>query len=299
MIKRTIRKLLKGTEKAYWRQLVKHSPQLYIERRYAKLFGKEIDLSNPTTFAEKIQWLKCNDRDPRIVRYADKYLVREFVGETIGKEYLVPMLFVWDSAEDLRYEALPEQFVLKPNNSSGRVLICKDKSKLNKEMLFKKIKQWEKENLTQITGEWVYEQIPYKLICEEFLEEDIIDYKMYFAGGEFLCTQAIAGRSEGQKRFGYFDARWNLLDIKRKGVEKIENPPEKPERYDEMLQIAEKLARGFTFIRVDLYSVGERIYFGELSFYPNNGFVRYETEEMDNFFASKIILPINKDKVKG
>lgn len=292
MIKAIIRDFVFAVRDAYWRALLRYSPILYIRHRYARLFGKEIDLDNPTTFAEKIQWLKCNDRDERIVKYADKYLVREFVRETIGEEYLVPMLFACDHAMDVRYEALPNRFVLKPNNSSGRVLICKDKTKLKEKEVFKTLKRWEKENLTKITGEWVYERIPYKLICEEFLEDEIVDYKLYFAGGEFICTQVIAGRSKGWRQFGYFDAEWKLLDIKRTGVNKLSEPLKKPERYEEMLEIATKLAQGFIFIRVDLYSVGEQIYFGELSFYPNNGFVRYETEEMDRFFSSKINLPI-------
>ena len=291
MMKTMLRDIVRQIRMTYRQAQVKRSPIMFIRRQYKKLFGTEIDLENPTTFAEKIQWLKCYDRDPRIVRYADKYLVREFIRETIGEEYLVPLLFAYDRTENMRYEELPERFVLKPNNSSGRVLICKDKARLDKQEVYRTLKRWEKENLTNLTGEWVYEKIPYKLLCEEFLEDDIVDYKFYFADGEFICTQAIAGRAEKKKKFGYFDADWRLLDIKRKGVDKLEEPLEKPEKYEEMLGLATKLAQGFTFIRVDLYSVGSRIFFGELSFYPNNGFVRYETEEMDRFFATKIKLP--------
>ena len=146
--------------------------------------------------------------------------------------------------------------------------------------------------MTKMTGEWVYEKIPYKLICEEFLEDGITDYKMYFADGKFICTQVIAGRSAGHKQLGYFDENWNLLNIKRYGLDKLQQPIEKPKRYEEMLEIATKLARDFIFIRVDLYYVNDKVYFGELSFYPNNGFVRYETEEMDKFFASRVHLPV-------
>lgn len=290
-MKMLIKKWITTIRRKYWLKLLQFSPILYIKQRYFMLFGRKINLENPRTFAEKIQWLKCYDRDERIIRYADKFLVREFVAKTIGEKYLIPLICVYNGSQELCYEALPNRFVLKPNNSSGRVLVCKDKSMLQKENVLKAVKEWENENLTALTGEWVYEKIPYKLICEEFLEDQIVDYKMYFAGGEFICTQVIVGRSEKRKKFGYFDAEWNLLDIKRKGVDKLEHPMDKPDKYGEMLQLATKLAQGFIFIRVDLYCVGNRVYFGELSFYPNNGFVRYETDEMDNFFASKIRIP--------
>lgn len=297
MIRTVVCGFFHAWRKMYWRNLLKRSPMLYIRRRYKSLFGEEINLDTPARFAEKIQWLKCNDRDQRIVQYADKYMVRKFIADTIGDEYLIPMIGSWDRAGELCYEDLPNAFVLKPNNSSGRVLICRDKSKLRKEDVFKIIEKWERENLTEITGEWMYERIPYKLICEEYLEDEIVDYKIYFAGGEFICTQVIAGRSSGEKQFGYFDEQWDLLDIKRKGIPQLSKPLVKPHEYETMLCIARKLAQDFAFIRVDLYNVNGRIYFGELSFYPNNGFVQYETDEMDDFFASRIKLPLKKSKV--
>ncbi len=270
--------------------LIRISPVLYLKSKYRKLFGMNINLDNPKGFAEKIQWLKINNQDERIVKYADKFLVREFVAETVGEEYLIPMPFVWERAEDVDFEMLPEKFVLKPNNSSGRVLICKDKAKLDKNNARKILKSWEKENLTKLTGEWVYERIPFKIVCEEFLADDIIDYKMYYSDGEFICTQVITERESGEKKLGYFDDKWTLLNIKRYHHPAITVAPEKPSQYEEMLRIGKKLSQDFPFVRVDLYFVNNKVYFGELSFYPNNGFVRYETEEMDRFFSEKIKL---------
>lgn len=290
-MKTVITRVLACITKYYFRSLLKIDSDLYIKKRYKMLFGEDIDFQNPVTFAEKIQWLKRNDRDERIVNFADKYLVREHVQKTVGEEYLIPLVDVWDKADDLVFDNLPNAFVLKPNNSSGRVFICKNKAEVDKKKMMRTIRKWEKENLTKITGEWEYEKIPYKLICEEFLEDKITDYKMYFADGVFICTQVIAGRADGHKQFGYFDGQWNLLNIKRYGIEALQRPIEKPEKYEEMVAVATKLAQNFTFIRVDLYCVKGKIYFGELSFYPNNGFVRYENEEMDRFFASKIHLP--------
>lgn len=275
-------------DKLYGRFLLKKSNVEYIKFRYKKLFGVDINLDNPQTFAEKIQWMKLYEHDERLVVCADKYAVREIIKNKIGEEYLIPMPYVWDSGEQIDFSVLPEKFVLKPNNSSGRVIICKDKSKFNEQSFRKTIKKWEKENLTRMTGEWVYEKIPFKIVCEEYLADGIVDYKMYFADGEFICTQIITGRQEKSKQFGYFDDKWELLDIRRYNHKRFDVDIKKPENYEEMLSIAQKLSQGFKFIRVDLYYVNNKVYFGELSFYPNNGFVRYENEEMDRFFADKI-----------
>ena len=289
-MKKALRKLAVWVE----RKAMRLSPELGVKLRYFRYFGKRLDLKDPKTFAEKIQWMKLHDRDARIVEYADKYLVREHIRKTVGEEYLIPMPYVWDRAEDVDFDVLPDSFVLKPNNSSGRVLICKDKKTLDIEKARRTLKAWEQENLTLVTGEWVYEKIPFKIVCEQFLEDEIVDYKMYFADGRFICTQIIAGRSQGSKAFAYMDDQWQLLDIRRKNGNAVTQVPEKPRDYEQMLAVAEQLAQGFTFIRVDLYYVAGRIYFGELSFYPNNGFICYETKEMDDFFASRVKLPQEK-----
>lgn len=277
------------------RRAIKRGSLYYINYRYKQLFGRNINLQCPKTFCEKIQWLKLYDHNPKIVEYADKYKVREHVEKQIGDKYLIPMIAVWDTADEIDFASLPKSFVIKPNNSSGRVLICKDKEMLDCNTAYQEIKKWETENLTKLTGEWFYEKIPFKIVCEEFLEDDISDYKLYFANGKFICTQLIAGRHSHNKTYTYYDANWNCMDIVRYGTPKATEIQEKPKYYEEMLQVAAKLAGDFNFMRVDLYYVNDKIYFGELSFYPNNGFVRYQTEEMDEFFASKINLPVNTE----
>ena len=261
-----------------------------IIQRYERVYGITLDLDNPKTFAEKINWLKLHYRNPRIIECADKYLVRDFVKKCIGDKYLIPILGVWDRAEEVNFDDLPNSFVLKPNNSSGRVLICKDKSKFDTKNAVKVMKAWENENLTKLTGEWFYEKIPFKIVCEEFLEENITDYKMYYADGQFIATQLILDREEGHKSFLYMDNEWNKLDIRRRGMPTFSGVPLKPVLYDEMIDIANKLSKDFVFCRVDLYCVKNKIYFGELSFYPNNGFVCYETQQMDDYFSNKIKL---------
>jgi len=144
---------------------VRYFPLAFIRSKYRKLFGEYPNLENPVTFSEKIQWLKLNYRDPLMVKCADKIMVREYVKEKIGAGFLNDLLFVYDSAKEIDFDALPNQFVFKPNNSSGRVIICKDKSTFDQSKAIKTMKKWERENLFYITGEWIYRDIPYKLIC--------------------------------------------------------------------------------------------------------------------------------------
>lgn len=259
-----------------------------IKLRYKRIFGLDLNLEQPKTFAEKINWLKLNDRNPKIIKYADKYIVREFVKECVGEKYLVPMIGCWNNASEINFDLLPNSFVLKPNNSSGRVFICKDKKQLNVKKVIRILKKWEKENLTKETGEWFYEKIPFKIICEKFLQDNITDYKLYYANGKFIATQLILDRNIGEKSFLYVDKNWDKMEIKRKNVPSPIYIPKRPDNYHEMINIADKLAMGFIFCRVDLYNVGNKIYFGELSFYPNNGFVCYETDQMDEIFSKQI-----------
>lgn len=277
------------------RMLLRMGQIFYIKSAYRTLFGEEICLNPPRTFAEKIQWLKLYDHNPKIIEYADKFAVREHVKNVVGEKYLIPLIATWDTASEVNFDELPNSFVIKPNNSSGKVLICKDKTQLDCNVAYKTIKKWQKENLTKQTGEWFYEKIPYKIVCEEFLEDDISDYKMYFANGEFICTQVIAGRHSHNKTYTYYDQNWQLLPIVRYGMPRASELQEKPEKYTEMLEVAKKLAEDFNFMRVDLYYVNNNIYFGELSFYPNNGFIRYQTNEMDEFFSSKLVLPTSTE----
>ena len=264
----------------------------YIRSAYKNLFGEEISLNPPRNFAEKIQWLKLYDHNPKIIEYADKFAVREHVKNLVGENYLIPLIAVWSTVSEIDFDLLPDSFVIKPNNSSGRVLICKDKKLLDRKVAYRIIEKWQKENLTKETGEWFYEKIPYKIICEKFLADDISDYKLYFAGGKFICTQVIAGRHSHNKTYTYYDENWNLLPIVRYGMPRTSELQTMPQKYKEMIELAKKLAADFNFMRVDLYYENDNIYFGELSFYPNNGFVRYQTDEMDEFFSSKLILPI-------
>jgi hypothetical protein len=274
---------------------VRNFPVAYIKNRYKKLFGVIPNLENPITFSEKIQWLKLNYRDKLMVQCADKILVRDFVKRKIGDGFLNDLLFVYDGTDDIDFSALPNEFVFKPNNSSGRIIICKDKSIFNKTEAIKIMKKWEKENLFYLTGEWIYKDIPYKLICEKFLEDNITDYKLYFAYEEFIATQVISDR-HNQFFIDFYDENWNLLDIRRHDHPNSKSPMKKPQNYDVMIEKGSILAKSFPFSRIDFYNINGKIYLGEISFFPNNGFIKYMNSEMDRFFADRIRLPSTKEK---
>jgi len=269
---------------------VQHFPVSFIRNEYKKLFGEYPNLDNPITFSEKILWLKLNYRNDLMVQCADKVNVREYVANKIGINFLNEFIFVYNSVEEVDFSVLPNQFVFKPNNSSGRILICKDKERLDIRKSKRIMKRWENENLYKITGEWIYKDIPYKLICEKFLGANITDYKMYFTYGEFIATQVITDRKKGFF-VDYFDDKWNHLDIERFDHQNYPDKIKKPINYDIMLEKGSLLSKEFPFSRIDFYNIDGRIYFGEISFFPNNGFVRYKNMKMDRFFAERIIIP--------
>ena len=269
---------------------IRYLPKTFIIREHKKLYKEKIDIDTPVLLSEKIQWLKLYYRDPLMVTCADKLLVRDYVKSKIGEEYLNDLLFTYDSVNDVDFSILPNQFVFKPNNSSGRVIICKDKLSFDESAAKQKMKKWEKENLYYITGEWIYKDLQYKLICEKFLEDNITDYKMYFTYDQFIATQVISERRNGFF-IDYYDEKWNHLDIKRIDHNNNSNLSHKPLNYETMIEKGRILAAVFPFSRIDFYNLDGRIYLGEVSFFPNNGFIKFINTEMDNYFANKIVLP--------
>jgi hypothetical protein len=252
------------------------------------------NLDSPHTFSEKIQWLKLNYRNELMVQCADKFKVREYVESKIGSEYLNEIYGVYDSIDEVDFNELPNQFVLKPNNSSGRIIICKDKAHIDIKKVIRKAKSWEKENLFYITGEWIYKDIPYKLICEHLLEDNIKDYKFFFSNGNYIVTKLISNRHNGFF-MDYFDENWNKLEIERDDRANSPQIHTVPNQYDEMLKKAAILAEPFPFSRIDFYYIDDRIIFGEVSFFPNNGFVKFKSPKMDEYISKRIQLPLKRE----
>ncbi len=268
--------------------------EAFIRRKFKAKMGYELNLENPVTFNEKLQWLKLNNRRPEYSRFADKYRVRDYVAEKIGKDYLVPLIGVWDDPDEIDFDALPDRFALKCNHNSGiGTCICHDKSKLDLKYVKKRLRYGLSKNYFYRSREWPYRDIPRKIIAEELLDDpsgDLKDYKMMCFNGEMKCCLLCFERNEIGARKTFFDRQWNIMPFNRKNGDWTNDTPIPP-RYDEMIKMAETLAEGFPFIRVDFYNIEGRIYFGEMTFFPNGGFEGFVPKEWDEKLGSWLTLP--------
>lgn len=257
----------------------------FLKKRFKLKVGYELNLDNPITFNEKIQWLKLYDRNPQYTIMVDKYLVRQYISEKLGKEYLIPLLGVWNTFEDINFNGLPNQFVLKCTHDSGGLVICKDKESLNLKDAEKKIKQSLKRNFYYYGREWPYKNVHPRIIAEKYMadefEKELKDYKMMCFNGKVLCSFVCTERySNDGLKVTFFDKDWKVMPFERH-YPKSKKIIEIPKKYDEMIYLAEKLAKNIPFVRVDFYEIEERIYFGEITFYPGNGMEEFSPEEWD------------------
>jgi len=253
--------------------------------RFYKLLGYKLDLKNPKTFNEKIIWKKIHDRNPLLPVTADKYEVRSYVKEALGeekaKEILIPLLYVTNKPETIPFNELPIPFIIKPNHSSGKYIIIKDK-KYDKEEIIRTCRKWLKTPYGLEKLEWAYQPIKRKIIIEKLLlDEDSIpkDYKFFIIHGICRAILVISSRnSSNQSKVAvFYDREWNRLILpnrKHAGID-LDKPP----TFQKMLFLAEKLGKAFDFVRVDLYTIGDKIYFGELTHYPMSGFIKISLEQ--------------------
>ncbi|WP_276390843.1 ATP-grasp fold amidoligase family protein [Eudoraea chungangensis] len=269
---------------------------LLLKLRFRILAGYALDLDNPRSFNEKIQWLKLNDRSELHIQCADKYEVRSHIAKKIGESYLIPLILSSDDVEDLRPDSLPNYpIIIKSNHSSGGVYIIRNKSEID----WVKVKEDFKAQLSQNYGdgkvEWQYEQIKPRFVIEKLLldEHNKIpsDYKFHCFNGKVGMIQVDMERGVNHKR-NLYDREWNYLDFTWNYYPNRE-PEIKPKNYDKMLEIAEILAKDFLYVRVDLYTVGENIYFGEMTFHPASGFARFVPQKWDYYFGDLLKLPTN------
>lgn len=268
-----------------------------LNRKYEAIFGKRLNLDNPQTFNEKLQWLKLYDRNPEYTIMVDKYKVRDYIKEKIGEEYLIPLIGVWDNPDDIDFDALPDKFVLKCNHNSGLgMCICKDKSKLNIENVKSELKKGLAQDYYLTGREWPYKNVPRKIIAEKYMTDtsdssDFTDYKFFCFNGYVDCVMVCLERSSGDTKFFFFDRNWNLKRLNTRG----KNAPDgftisKPSQMDKMFEIAAKLSKGLPFVRIDLYQSNDHIYFGEITFFPDSGFDANLLPETDKYFGNLIHL---------
>lgn len=276
--------------------------EIYLKVRFRLLMGKRLNLDNPQTFSEKLQWLKLYNRRPEYTMMVDKYAVKNYVSGLIGKEYVIPTLGVWDRPEDIEWDQLPNRFVLKTTHGGGSngVVICKDKSTFDKEAAIKLLKKNMKQSDWKIGMEWPYKDVPHRIIAEEFVDpapdiKDLSDYKFFCFDGEvkglFVATER---QKEGvDVKFDFFDADYNHLPFKQ-GHENANPYPPTPHNFEQMKAVAAKLSKGHPHVRVDLYDVGDRVLFGEITMFHFGGMVPFRPEEWDKIFGNMLTLPGEK-----
>ena len=197
--------------------------ELYLKKKFKSVMGKELDLEHPTTFNEKLQWLKLYDRKPEYTMMVDKYLVRKYIAEKLGTEYLIPLVGAWDDPDEIDFEQLPQQFVLKCNHNSGTgMCICKDKSKLSIPKVKAELRKGLEENYYLTGREWPYKNVPRKIICEKFMKDDsgaaeLTDYKFFCFDGRVDSVMVCTERSSGNPKFYFFNQEWQLMRYNKRG----------------------------------------------------------------------------------
>lgn len=297
-------KLLEGVErlKLHWPFNGIRFEKVFIRSEYNKLMksnrisrllmewfyiqtGYPLDLENPVTFNQKLNWMKIYDNTARKTQLADKYAVRSWVAETIGEEYLIPLYGVWKDAKSIDFDSLPKQFVLKVNQGSGFNIVVPDKSKLNLDQTRKQLEEWLHTNYASYGFELQYQNIEPRIICEEYMEnngEGLHDYKVHVFHGIPHYIQFISGRTDkSQTAERFYDTNWNPQDFTYTNP-RSDKLQERPAHLEELLKLAEILGQEFAYVRVDLYLLNNgQIKFGEMTFTPTNGMDPWNPAQMD------------------
>jgi hypothetical protein len=285
-----------------WYLIQKYAPETkypeLLSDWYRSVTGKNLDLIHPLTYNEKIQWLKLYDTTPLKTRLSDKYLVRKWIAEKIGEDYLVPLLGTWDNFDEINFDNLPNQFVLKVNHGSGWLIIVKDKVKFNRGVARQKINSWLNSNFAFCVGmELQYRDIKPKIIAEQYLEDEsgnLTDYKFYCFEGKPYFVRIFKDRS---KRGGFkdivYDLNWNPMGLRLSTNHESCAPVKKPEDFQKMIFIANELGSDFHHVRIDLYLTNGKIYFGEMTFTPASGLSHFEPKEWNLKLGDMIKLPVD------
>ena len=274
--------------------------RLFVTVMYKLRTGRSLDLDNPLTFNEKLQWLKIYNRHDRQTSIVDKLAVKDIVGKAIGQQYIIPTIASWASVSDVDFDALPDRFVIKTSHGWGGkgVVICKDKSQFDRTKALKVIgRSMKKRNYAKLR-EWPYKNIRPAVLVEEYIGTDVepvpTDYKFFCFNGRAEYVMVCRGRIPGKDkpRYYFFDRDWNFKPFNKVDAETPHDfTLPKPARIDEMFDIADRLCKGETHVRVDLYYVNDKIYFGEITYFNASGYDNDISEETDRYFGSLLTLP--------
>ena len=255
------------------------------------MLGEKLNLNNPVTFNEKLQWLKVYDHRPEYTSLVDKLKAKEIVGEIIGHEHIVPYYGAWTHADQIDFDTLPKSFVLKCNHDQGSVILVKDKDALDKNSTIVSLNRKLKHNSYYGTREYPYKNIKPRVFAEAFLGDSIIDYKFYCFNGnpKFLyCGQGLT--IDHSLKIDFYDLDWNLMPFYRTDYHRL-GKIEKPEKLAEMIEIAKKLSRGIPFVRIDLFEVDGNVFFSEFTLCPASGFMPFVPKEYDRIVGEWLDLP--------
>ena len=272
------------------------SDEKFLKKKFRYSLGYELNLNNPQTFNEKLQWLKLYDHRPEYTTMVDKYAVKKYVADKIGEQYIIPTLGVWDKFDDIDFEKLPNQFVMKCTHDSGGLVICRDKSKFNILTARKKINRCIKRNYYWIGREWSYKNVKPRIIAERYMEcsdsSFLKDYKFFCFNGKVEFLYLSEGlENHNTARISYVTLDWKQADFYRNDYKPFNKLPPKPINFDKMVKLAEILSEDIPFLRVDFYEINGKIYFGELTLYTGAGFTKFEPESADIKIGNLLKLP--------
>lgn len=275
----------------------KMSDEEYIKKMFKAKMGYKLNLTNPNSFNEKLQWLKIHDRKKLYTMLVDKVEVKKIIAEKYGSNYIIPTIGIWNNPDEINFDELPDQFVLKCNHNSGKgMCICSDKSKLDEKKVKKELWKGFKEDYFLIGREWPYKDVKHKILGEKFMVDEeyqeLIDYKIYAFNGTCDYVMVCMGRFKGDVKFYYFDRDWNLIkNFSNDGLIINQSIPiNRPYNLKKMFDIASELSKDIPFVRVDFYEVNKKLYFGELTFYPSSGWDNERTDQISDYLNQSLLL---------
>ena len=293
--------------KGFWNRAIMYSrPFLsddsYLKFQFKHCVGYPLNLEKPRSYNEKLQWLKLNDIHPEYTKMVDKATAKDYVASIIGEKYIIPTLGLWNSVEEIEWDKLPNQFVVKSTGDSGGVVVCKDKNKFNQKEAIKKLKSLGERDYYRYNLEYPYKDVPHRYIAEAYMEDEsgfeLKDYKIFCFNGAPRFLFVATGRQQNDTRFDFYDTEFNHFPVLN-GHPNADVWPTKPENFEEMLDVASKLSQGIPHVRVDLYNINGKVYFGELTFFHWSGMVPFEPVEWDYKFGEWLKLPESTESKKG
>ena len=270
---------------------------LYLRYVYWRVMGEPLHLKNPQTFNEKLQWLKLHDRNPLYTTLVDKYAVKKWVADKIGEQYIIPTLGVWNHFDEIDFDKLPNQFVLKATHDSGGLVICRNKKTFDKQAAREKLEKSLKNNFYYMGREWPYKNVPPRIIAEKYMEDEeensLVDYKFYVFNGEPKFLYVSQGlENHATARISFLKMDWTFAPFCRMDYKPLDVLPKKPVNFKQMCHFVKILSKGTPFMRVDLYEICHHVYFSELTFYPCSGYTAFNPPQWDKKIGDWLKLPI-------